>query len=65
MLGYLELPEDDLPPEEIWHHDERLEEWFLAVKERREQRSQGMEPIPEATDVDMTRNELVKEITGG
>lgn len=32
----LEVPEDDVPPEEIWHHEEQLTEWFKAVQWRRE-----------------------------
>lgn len=36
MLGMLELPEDDAPPEEMWHHDEQLGEWFEAVKWKRQ-----------------------------
>ena len=34
VIGYYELSEEDRPPRNIWHHSERLEEWFAAVKER-------------------------------
>lgn len=34
VIGYYELSEEDRPPQNIWHHGERLEEWFAAVKER-------------------------------
>lgn len=63
-LGYLELPEADQPPEEIWHHNERLQEWFKAVKQNRE--NPGMEPIEEVDDDDptMMRNELLAELMG-
>lgn len=60
MLGYYELPEDEQPKPSIWHHPERLEEWFAAVKQRRET---GQQPI-EAEDADMTGNELTRELMG-
>lgn len=62
MLGYLELPEDEVPDESIWHHPMRLEEWFEAVKQRRER---GLEPVDRADDAPMTGNELVREYLGG
>lgn len=64
VLGFIELPEDEVPPEKIWHHDERMTEWFQAVKERREARSKGQEPIPDV-EADMTENEIVQEVVGG
>jgi len=64
VLGFLELPEDEKPPEEIWHHMERLTEWFDAVKERR--RNPDMEPIGEYKgDVPLMRNEYLEEVMGG
>lgn len=57
----MELPEDEVPDEKIWHHPERLEEWFEAIKQRREH---GFEPIPQ-DDEDMTGNELTRELMGG
>lgn len=59
----MELPENEQPPEEIWHHNERLVEWFKAVKQNRE--NPGMEPI-EVVDDDpsMMRNELLAEMMG-
>lgn len=59
MLGYFELPEDEVPDENIWHHPERLDEWFEAVKQRR---SGGMEPVPAGEDTDMTGNDYVREL---
>ena len=51
MLGLFELPEEEVPPEEIWHHGERLDEWFEAVKQARKDRMQGTGfDVPEADD---------------
>lgn len=58
----MELPRDEVPDENIWHHSQRLEEWFEAVRHRREH---GMEPIAQADEVDMTENELARELRGG
>lgn len=54
MLGYMELPEDELPPEEMWHHNSRLKEWFEAVKERRKNPDQ--QPI-DSFDVPVMENQ--------
>lgn len=35
-LGFLEFPEEDVPPEWMWHHDEQINEWFKAVAWRRQ-----------------------------
>lgn len=35
ILGYWEMPEEDVPPEEYWGDDEAIGEWFEAVKQRR------------------------------
>lgn len=51
-----------MPDERIWHHPARLEEWFAAIKQRRES---GMEAVPQADeDNDMTGNELTRELMG-
>lgn len=55
----LELPSDEVPPEHIWHHPDRLEEWFAGVKQRRKDAASGMEPVPEA-DEGTVGNELTK-----
>ena len=62
VLGYYEMPEEDQPDENIWHHPQRLEEWFAAVKQRREN---GMEPIDQGEDTDMESNALVREMMEG
>ena len=64
VLGMLELPEEDQPPMEIWHHQERLNEWFAAMKQRREDRMKGveMEPIDDNDDdPTMTGNSLTEQ----
>lgn len=58
----MELPEDDVPPEEIWHDSARIEEWFEAVKHRRES---GMEPINDDVDEPpMLSNEETAKLIG-
>lgn len=57
----MELPEEDVPPESIWHHEERLAEWFAAVQQRRTDRAKGYEPVPDADDDEMTGNDLAKQ----
>jgi hypothetical protein len=63
VLGYYELPDEEQPDATIWGHPERLEEWFKAIKQRRES---GMEPInyDEEPDDGFTRNELTAELLG-
>lgn len=61
-LGYLELPEDEAPDESIWHHPERMEEWWEAVKERR--KNPDMVPI-ENESADMTQNEVTAKYRKG
>ena len=60
----MELPEDDVPPEEIWHSDERLKEWFDSVKQRREDKMRGFDPVPDADEEEMTSNTAVAELMG-
>ena len=57
----MELPEEDVPPEEIWHDSARIEEWFEAVKHRRES---GMEPIDDADEPPMLSNEETAKLIG-
>lgn len=61
MLGFFELPSEEIPDENIWHHPERLEDWFEAIKQRRES---GLRPIDEVEDVDMTQNEFTRDLIG-
>ncbi len=49
-----------MPPERIWHHQEQLEEWFAAVKQRREDRAKGLETIPDADDEHTLHNALTE-----
>lgn len=56
---YKNYPKEDIPPEEIWHHEERLDEWFEALEERR--RHPEMERIPE-DDEPGERNEYLDEL---
>lgn len=60
VLGYFELPEEDTPPEEYWHYQDRLSEWFEAVKARREERYGGGSSSAEPAE-DMTGNEFAKQ----
>ena len=64
VLGFMELPDDEQPPASIWHHEERLEEWFAAVKQRREERFSGSGPTMQPIDDDtpgMMGNELAQQ----
>lgn len=51
-----------MPPERIWHDSERIEEWFEAVKARRE--GGGMEPIEPADEPPMLSNEETAKLIG-
>lgn len=52
VLGWFELPEDQIPPDEYWHSPALVEEWFETVKRRQSDRSKGVESIdmPESDD---------------
>lgn len=61
----MEMLEEEQPPEEIWHHHERITEWFAAIRQRRQ--NPDMVPIEESDESDnplMIRNELVSELIG-
>lgn len=63
----MELPEDELPPEEMWHHNTRLKEWFEAVKERRKNPDQ--QPIenfdvPVMANQDTETQKLLEQVRG-
>lgn len=38
FLSFEELPEEEQPPKRIWMDNERLHEWFNAVKKRRDEK---------------------------
>jgi hypothetical protein len=59
VLGFFEMPEDESPPEEMWHNTARLSEWFKAVKERR--KNPDMQPV-DSFDVPVMQNELTKKL---
>ena len=61
VINYYQAPPDEVPPQEIWHHQERLDEWFESMKQNREARSRGMEPI---TEVPQEKNELADRLLG-
>lgn len=48
----------EVPPRNIWHHGGRLEEWFEAVKQNRENRTGS--PEADEPEQGMTQNELTK-----
>lgn len=41
FLGWDELPKDERPPKRIWLDGEKLEEWFVMVNKRREEKYSG------------------------
>lgn len=65
VLGYFELPDDERPDVEIWHHGERLRDWFKAVEQRRKNPDQ--KPIDdESFDVPVMQNQdpMLDELRG-
>lgn len=61
MLGFLELPKEEVPPELIWHHDSRMTEWWQAVEDNRKTPGSASRDV----EVDQTENELAKEFRSG
>jgi hypothetical protein len=57
VLGWMELPEEEVPPRRIWHHEERLTAWFEAVDQKRKDRMSGTR-FESVEDADMTENEM-------
>jgi len=45
VLGFLELSEDMVPPQEYWHSTEHLDDWFKSVRQRSKDRAAGLESI--------------------
>lgn len=64
VLGWFELPEDQVPPEEYWQSPALVEDWFKAVKQRQENRSKGLESIPDSEDDDGYVDEEVAALRG-
>lgn len=56
VLGWLEMTEDDQPPEEIWLDPEAIAAHFETVREKYEQKAQGVE-VPEG---DLADNEITR-----
>jgi hypothetical protein len=59
VLGWMELPEDDQPPETIWLDGEAIAEHFERVNDRYKAKSQGMEVVE-----DLEQNQLTKGLRG-
>ena len=64
VLGYMELPKDEVPPEEIWGHDERLQEWFKAVEKARQSGEKMPSQDEEEIPANWLGNELTKDLIG-
>ena len=60
ILGWMELPDDQQPPEAIWLHPRLLGEHFDRVRDRMA-RGPGMEPVE---DMPMMQNELTSGLRG-
>lgn len=58
VLGFLEMPKDEVPPEKYWHSTEMLKEWFAGSDQRRKDRAAGHTPIDDGDDENMMDNEL-------
>jgi len=60
VLGILEFPEDDVPPEEMWHHEEYLTDWFEAVKWKRTHPNETR--IDDDDDDDYVTNKAIPKV---
>jgi hypothetical protein len=60
VLGWMELAEEEVPPQRIWHHEERLSEWFESVAQKRKDRVAGVDYTDVGDDADMTENEAAQ-----
>jgi hypothetical protein len=60
VLGWLEMQEEDQPPQEIWLDSEKLELHFQAVRERYQSESNGNTEKVEEPEGGMMENELMK-----
>ena len=63
VLSFSELPEDEVPPRNIWHHNERLDEWWKSVKQKRDEKYSGgkeRQAVPQADEGSMQGNELAE-----
>lgn len=58
MLGWLEMKEEDQPPETIWLNPEAIQGHFESVKEKYAAQSAGTEVVDDPGDY--TENEAVK-----
>lgn len=58
VLGFFELPTDQVPPSKFWHSQQHLQEWFDAVEQKRSDKAAGFTPIE--ADEDMMENELAR-----
>jgi hypothetical protein len=62
ILSWMEMTEEDQPPEEIWLNSEAISEHFDHVRQRyRDKSGGGMESVPEA-GTEMQDNEFVKSL---
>lgn len=60
VLGWLELSEEDQPPEEIWLNGELINAHFEVVAERYKTQAAGAGSSEAVPDPEMTENELTK-----
>lgn len=64
VLGWFELPEDQVPPETYWHSPDLIDDWFKAVKARQNDRSRGYQSIEEPEGDDDYVDEEVAALRG-
>lgn len=63
------LPSEEQPPPEIWHHNERLTEWFDRIKAERKQKyssnsNEEWESVPGTETVEFDIADEIKELRG-
>jgi hypothetical protein len=54
------LPADDIPPENIWHHTEALKAHFTRLKDRRSNPSSGpeYETVPDSQTIELDNSDV-------
>ncbi len=60
IMSWMEMAEEDQPPESIWMNDEAIAEHFENVKRKYTEKASGMESVPEGTE--MQDNEIVRQL---
>lgn len=66
VLSWMEMPDEDQPPEHMWMNDKMIGDHFDLVRQRYKEKysgGDGMESVPEA-GTPMQDNEYVSRLLG-